>query len=452
MDTTSKIQQNILLINAINPSNFGGMTPLVKSPSESNSFLLDTENIENMSLVEKKSPTKDFDFFNKLNTLSKDSKRALEVDSTTKDDEGRIEVIVLDSPPPVVGIWSTIYIQLPNMPREEVDHVSVYMVTDIGEESVSCKTTGGNSLAIKALPPKVGPCAFTVRSQGGHRREAEFVVEVYGNNPEVSFCETGTDWPVTVAFKPMERCVYLAFNHHVSKFTQDGDFVKLILRDKSAYINDLAVDPRRSRLVLGVSGWKDTRGYKVRFQEVRLYSMTGTHIWSTGRNQPLLFGAPILHMAFSEGGNVIVAGHKGVDMCHKSTGTTESKFKLEELITPSRVCATPDGGCAIAEATEGTVQVYDKEWKLKVKVPIVDLDKKRVRGVSGLAVDSSGNILVTSCEKEEFFLYDAKGQLISVIESDWDCPKWPLDLTTSNDGYVFVADHGHACAKKYKYM
>ena len=463
MNTRSAIQQNTLLISTINPTHFCGMTPLLKSPSESNGFTLKiTDSMEDLSVIDTKKSVQEINLFNKLNIHGKDTNsNKIEGKGTRGDADGQQErdvtVKLLESPQAVVGIWSTINIRL-LAAREQpvsIDNVSVSMVLEgtEGQTYIPCDVIEHDgAVTVKTLPLKVGPCMFVVTSQKDTFNEAKFTVEVYGNNPEISFSESGTDWPVTVAFKPTESCVYLAFNHHVSKFTQDGEFVKVILREQGAYINDIAVDPCRARLVLGVSGWKDVRGYKLRFQEVRLYSMTGTHMWTTGGNQPLLFGAPILHVAFNEEGNIIVAGHKCVDLCHKSTGNIEQKFNLEQVVTPSRVCATPDAGFAIAEATEGTVQIYDKCWKLKVKFLIVDLEGKRVHGVSGLAVDSSGNILVSSCEREEFFIYNSKGSLTSVIESDWDCPKWPLDLTASNDGYIFVADHGHACAKKYKYM
>ena len=409
---------------------------------------------------------KEVDIFNKLNALGKEtdfhnsqaSERKRVIDKRQEKD---IEVKILEPTQPVVGVWSTIYVKLLDTAGNPLssDLVIICMESDEkenisnGKTSEPCEITEHDSaLAVKFLPLKIGPCSFVVRTADGIFKQAEFTVEVFGNNPEMSFSESGTDWPVTVAFKTTEKCVYLAFNHHVSKFTQDGEFVKVVVRDKDTFINDLAVDPTRARLVLGVSGWKNARGYKFRFQEVRLYSMNGTHMWTVGNNQPLLFGAPILHVTFNNEGNIIVAGHKCVDVCNKVTGNIEEKFKLDQLTTPSRVCCTPDNGCAIVDATDGTVQVYDECWKLEYKISILGLDGERVRGVSGLAVDSHGNILVSSCEKEEFFLYDKTGKLVSVIESDWDCPKWPLDLTATNDGYVFVADHGHACAKKYKYM
>ena len=461
------MQQNILLINTINPANFGGMSPLVKSPSESNGFILGiTDSMEDLSVIDKKSPMQEVDIFNRLNALGKETDFYNSNIREIKRDVGKrrekdIEVEILESTQPVVGVWSTVFVRLSDTADIPLSSDLVNICVESNEKenrsngktNDPCEITERDSVfAVKFLPLKVGPCSFVVKSIEGTFNQAEFTVEVFGNNPEMSFSESGTDWPVTVAFKTTEKCVYLAFNHHVSKFTQDGEFVKVVVRDKETFINDLAVDPTRARLVLGVSGWKNARGYKFRFQEVRLYSMNGTHMWTVGKNQPLLFGAPILHVTFNNEGNIIVAGHKCVDVCNKVTGNIEEKFKLDQLITPSRVCSTPDNGCAIVDATDGTIQVYDEFWKLQYKVPIVGLDGESVNGVSGLAVDSHGNILVSSCEKEEFFLYDKTGKLVSVIESDWDCPKWPLDLTATNDGYVFVADHGHACAKKYKYM
>ena len=414
------MQQNILLINTINPTNFGGMSPLVKSPSENNGFILGiTDSMQDLSVIDKKSPMEEVNIFNKFNTLGKETdlhnsqiserKRATCIDQRREKD---IEVKILESTSPIVGVWSTAYVKLLDTADNPLssDLVSICMESgekenrSNGKTNEPCEVTEHDgALDVKFLPLKIGPCPFVVKPTEGNFNRAEFTVEVFGNNPEMSFSESGTDWPVTVAFKTTEKCVYLAFNHHVSKFTQDGEFVKVVVRDKDTFINDLAVDPTRARLVLGVSGWKNARGYKFRFQEVRLYSMNGTHMWTVGKNQPLLFGAPILHVTFNNEGNIIVAGHKCVDVCNKVTGNIEEKFKLDQLTTPSRVCCTPDNGCAIVDAADGTIQVYNECWKLQYKIPIVGLDGESVRGVSGLAVDSHGNILVSSVKKRNFF-------------------------------------------------
>ena len=340
------MQQNILLINTINPTNFGGMSPLVKSPSESNGFILGiTHSMEDLSVIDKKSPMQEVDIFNKLNALGKEPDFCNPQIREIKRNVGKrlekdIEMKILESTQPVVGVWSTVYVKLSDTADIPLtsELVSICAESDEkenrsnGKTNDSCEITERDGVfTVKFLPLKVGPCSFVVKSKEGTFNQAEFTVEVFGNNPEMSFSESGTDWPVTVAFKTTEKCVYLAFNHHVSKFTQDGEFVKVVVRDKDTFINDLAVDPTRARLVLGVSGWKNARGYKFRFQEVRLYSMNGTHMWTVGKNQPLLFGTPILHVTFNNEGNIIVAGHKCVDVCNKITGNIEEKFKIGSI-------------------------------------------------------------------------------------------------------------------------
>ena len=188
------MQQNILLIDTINPTNFGGMSPLVKSPSESNGFILGiTDSMEELSVVDKKSPMQEVDIFNKLNALGKETDIYHSQIREIKRDVGKrrekdIEVKILESTQPVVGVWSTIFVRLSDtadIPLSS-DLVSIYVESNEkengsnGKTNHPCEITERDGVfAVKFLPLKVGPCSFVVKSIQGTFNQAKFTVEVF---------------------------------------------------------------------------------------------------------------------------------------------------------------------------------------------------------------------------------------------------------------------------------
>ncbi len=371
----------------------------------------------------------------------------------------KITIEIVDGSNVVVGTWSKVLLKVMDSDKNSVSgfDIDIKMVSnnnamDKGIISSTCHIKHKkNFTEVRFVPFRVGPCMFVVSSKSKAFDETAFTVEVYGNNPKMSFSESENDWPVTLAYRMDDKCVYVAFNHHVSKFSENGDFRKVVLRAHRCFINDLAVHPSKSRLAVGVSEWIKTRGYSIRAQEARLYSMMGTHLWTVGKQYPL-FDVPVLHVAFDGEGHVIIAGHKFVGVCNRVTGDVKKNIMLENLVTPSRLSITPDGGYAIADAAKGTVQMYDKDWAMKTEIVMTNPCGNPMQGVTGLAVDMYGNVIVSSCTREEIFIYDKHGKLRTIIESDWDFAKYPLDVTATHDGYLFVADHGNACTKKYKYL
>ena len=166
------MQQNILLINTINPANFGGMSPLVKSPSESNGFILGiTDSMEDLSVIDKKSPMQEVDIFNKLNALGKETDFYNSNIREIKRDVGKrrekdIEVEILESTQPVVGVWSTVFVRLSDTADIPLSSDLVNICVESNEKenrsngktNDPCEITERDSVfAVKFLPLKVGP-------------------------------------------------------------------------------------------------------------------------------------------------------------------------------------------------------------------------------------------------------------------------------------------------------
>ena len=139
------MQQNILLINTINPTNFGGMSPLVKSPLENNGFILGiTDSMQDLSVIDKKSPMEEVDIFNKLNALGKETDYHNSQISERKRDtcfdkrrEKDIEVKILESTQPIVGVWSSVYVKLLDVAGNPLssDLASICMESDEKENT-----------------------------------------------------------------------------------------------------------------------------------------------------------------------------------------------------------------------------------------------------------------------------------------------------------------------------
>ena len=300
-------------------------------------------------------------------------------------------------------------------------------------------------------PKAIGLCNFTVQSDGC--QDFRFSVEVEGNNPVLSFSEDN-DWPVAISVRQDDHSIFIAFMHHVSRYSKEGDFVREVVREKVVHFNDIAVDQMRHKLAVSVSGWRKDGTHKFRYQAVRLYSLTGTPLWAVGRQHPL-FGVSIIRIAFDPRGNLLVASKGALCTCARSTGVVDRRVEAT-FGTAARMAITDDGHVVVADGNLGHIYVFDADIRPKtdfrVHLEEVDPGNDSVVGLTGLAVDRFGHILVSECLTSSIRVFTLEGTLLVLIDSEWDFCKWPLSLAVSRDGHVFVVDHGNACIKKYRYM
>lgn len=357
---------------------------------------------------------------------------------------------------PVVGLRNEVVINV-----FHADEPNKYLLTktiqvdgvngDDNEKIIVQLKSSRRGVRVLYWPKHIGTCTFTVTSKGC--KEASFTLEIAGNNPVLSFSEDN-DWPVAIAVRQDDSCLYISFMHHVSKYNSDGEFQREVLREKSVHFNDIAVDQGRHKMAVSMSGWRKDGTHKFRFQAIKLYSLTGTHLWTIGRQHPL-FGVSIIRIAFDPRGNLLVASKGALCTCAKSTGVVERRVKAK-FGTASRIAVMEDGHIIVADGNRGHVYVFDSGFvpknDFKVQLEIEADDENSVVGLTGLTVDHFGHILVSDCLTSSVQVYTLDGTLLVMIDSEWDYVKWPLALAVTRDGYVFVADHGNACVKKFRYM
>ena len=121
-------------------------------------------------------------------------------------------------------------------------------------------------------------------------------------------------------------------------------------------------------------------------------------------------------------------------------GDKEGQFK--------NICAVTIGKCDEILVADHRIQVFTRDGKFSRLVPSQSKGE-----YGGIVVDLSGLILATRIEKGRGFVQvlNSSGKLMSCIDSFDDKLKRPSGLCVTKDHYVYVADLGNNCVKKYRY-
>ena len=353
----------------------------------------------------------------------------------------------------IVGLRNEITLRVTSKDDErrllKVDQIRIEGYCDeTGRKIRSQLKPAKNGVRLIFWPTVISACTFSVRSDG--YKQYVFPIEAGGNNPVMSFSED-LEWPIGIAVRKDDGCLYVAYMHHVSKYRSSGEFVHEVLRVKHIFFNDVAVDQKRHKIAVSTSGWRKDGTHKFRFQAIRLYSLNGTLLWSVGKQHPL-FGVSIVRLAFDPDGDILVASKDALCTCARSTGVVERRQELH-FGTASRVAIMENGQIVVADGNKGHIYVFDRKMNPSNDFHVqLDAGENEIVGLTGLTVDSLGHILVSDCLTSSIHVYSQDGTLIVAIESEWEFVKWPLALAVSRDGHLFVVDHGNGCIKKYRYI
>ncbi len=375
-----------------------------------------------------------------------------------------IKAEVEDEEPLIVGLRSEVIIRVWGDDVNSVLFNSLEIHTEsekdvkILEWSAKREISGtARKINLKFLPKKIGKCSIILRSKISWFEDRTISLDIEGNNPLMSFSD-GTDWPIAITSRPFDRSVFVAYIHHVSKFSEEGDFDREVARENIFFFNDIAVDNGSSHMAASVSGWVTEGCSKFRFQEVRLYTTMGGMIWTCGGTTPL-FVIPVLHLTFDRKGRVLIAAHDAICRCKTSSGQLETKAtvaKSEQFGTASRMTIAYSGEIIVLDAAYGFIHIFDEDLIHLAKFPVSPMKdedtQNGARGLTGIAVDIQGFVLISDCIHNTIVIYKMDGTKVGFIESEWDDVNMPVDVGVSHDGHVFVADHANGCVKKFKYI
>ena len=318
-------------------------------------------------------------------------------------------------------------------------------------------TTHENRIDLDFTSSVKGLTIVSLRCMGPKGAEVvpyELKVEVGGNNPLMSFSDDSS-WPVAVAYDTKKRLVYVAFSNYINQYYEEGDSVeysKRLAKLDDGHYNDLTLSEDGRIIVASFSGWR-TESLKYRYQAIHMYGTEAGNIVHVIHNDfPIfIFDSPILHIATKNKKTILVADTASICECSLETGMITARLSAEGMGSVSRIAFSRDR-YFIADANSGYVKIYDELGCLEKSLQVKTSSGDQVVGMTGLAVDEFGNIIVCDCLSGTINAYRDDGTLFCSIDSDWDVVQWPLHLTSTPDGHVFVVDHRHGCIKKFRYL
>lgn len=360
-----------------------------------------------------------------------------------------------------VGLPSEVTLEVMR-PQNRVRFDEIKIVPDtetvrlVDRKSLVSQTNKLKRLKLRFIPLESGPCSLKIQSSKDTFPEETILVEAEGNNPILSFSDS-EEFPLHIACNMNDGSVYVAYPHHVSKFSQNGEFLRDIIWDPDVYFNDIAVD-ECSYVAAGVSSWDNEAKQKRHNQEVRLYDIFGMLQWSVGA-PPAFNSEVVCHVTFDWHGNVLFSFRRNISRCARLIGDLDMSSTIPGLGMVNRLAVSPHGEIVVLDGVTRQLIILDCKLNLLRNInlepavgPVENAGDPIECGYSGLCVDRAGNIVVSDCRRDTVDIYKPDGTRLGWLESDWDQVRWPLSVAVSKSGFLFVVDHRNGCVKKFKYL
>lgn len=295
-------------------------------------------------------------------------------------------------------------------------------------------------------PPKSGGYKMCVGIFNRPIRGSPFSISVTDhNNPVMKFGSRGNGeeeflQPLRVVAGEGDGNVYVldTGNSRVKVIDEYGDFVRHIgpagFENQSGMGIALAADNQ-----VAVVNW--------RTKHVSFISQEGEVL---NKFTHECFAEPI-DVAVNSRGEIIVAdiGASKIFIFDRS-GKLQTSFgnKGDKDGQFKNISAVTIGKCDEILVADHRIQVFTRDGKFSRAVPI-----QSKGDYGGIVVDPSGLILATRREKGKAFVQvmNSSGNLMSSIDSFDDRLKRPSGLCVTKDHFVYVADLGNNCVKKYRY-
>ncbi|CAH1244167.1 TRIM3 [Branchiostoma lanceolatum] len=294
---------------------------------------------------------------------------------------------------------------------------------------------------------------------GGKKDLSSLTVDVGSNNPVLRFGQRGSqqgqfDGPRDVAVRGDRLYMYVAdtWNQRVQVFDLSGKFC-----------SSFSTTTNPGSLAVQTNGTIVVRSLK----EVKTFSPSGklVHKFPLGEYCTDPYG-----LAVQRDGRVVIADpDKHSIFLFEADGTLVKQVGGQgqgegQFDKPRFVCVDKEDNIIVADKINHRVQVFDKNLNFKHKFGQKGRQPQNMIGPNGVSADSRGNIVLANIgeksgddvggikHSKKLQVFRPDGTWVSTISSDGDKLKRPHGVAVTEDGHVFVADTGHNCIRKYRYM
>jgi len=113
-----------------------------------------------------------------------------------------------------------------------------------------------------------------------------------------------------------------------------------------------------------------------------------------------------------------------------------------QFSTPRGIAVDGSGNVLVSDSNNGRIQRFSSKGDYVAVIGKLGPGEGELRDPNGIAVDSTGNIYVVDAANQRIQKFDANGSFLA----QWRGPSpgfyWPRDIATGSDNNVYVVDQG----------
>ena len=306
---------------------------------------------------------------------------------------------------------------------------------------------------------------FTPQINGLHKISGVFLgqeliseqthISVSCNNPVLKFGDYGSgngafDTPWGIAIDNKHNVLYVTDveNGLIQKFTGDGEFLSqfsLSVQGHDYTTCNIGLDLDKGLIFCTGNTIKD--GIFFEAGRILVFNFEGQIQYMFRLRAP--WGPR--HIGIDGQGDLIMSC-PGIGCLIKvdKKGTVLMRTGRGIVTTPGHIAINKDNSIIVSDEDNDCICILNPDGTVRHKFGSAGIGKGRLNGPRGVASDGE-YILVSETVNNRVQVFRYDGTFVSMIDSTTDPLDEPCGLAITTDGYVYVADYGNDCIKKYRY-
>ena len=354
------------------------------------------------------------------------------------------------------GLKSVIAVELlydVNKKDPSLSPVLTVQITDPHYDELPATLNTTNSECTVTFTPQVsGRHDISVICLGQKLKSEQTHIMVNSNNPVLKFGTHGNgkgtfNGPYSIAMDNT-GVLYVADSENklIQKFSDNGEFISQFCvndNDNECTTLDMVLDQNNGLIYCIETGYKNKAFYPR--QMMLEFNLEGElqHSYKLSNCTSPYF------IAIDTEQDILISDASKKCLCKLDK---QGKYLscMGDLEFPTFSVIGEDNSIIVADANNDCICIYNPDGKFRHKFGTSGTRKGQLKSPYGIATDGD-LILVADKENNRIQVFRCNGTFVSTIESKDDPLKMPCGLLITGDGYVYVADMGNHCIKKYKY-